>query len=69
MYIPSLNDLAKVGDSRYTLAILAAKRSRQLIEGSKPLIETNSTKPVSIALEEIVSGKVKYVRQSDKVVK
>lgn len=69
MYIPSLNDLAKVGDSRYTLAILAAKRSRQLIEGSKPLIETNSTKPVSIALEEIVAGKVKYVRQSNKEIK
>jgi len=69
MFIPSLNDLAKVGDSRYTLTILAAKRSRQLIEGAKPLIKTNSTKPVSIALEEIVAGKVKYVRQSNKEIK
>ena len=46
MYIPSLNQLAKVGDSRYTLAVLTAKRSRQLIDGAKPLIKTNSTKPV-----------------------
>ncbi len=62
MYIPSLNQLAKVGDSRYTLAVLTAKRSRQLIDGAKPLIKTNSTKPVSIALEEIVLEKVKYTR-------
>ncbi len=63
MYIPSLNELAKVGDSRYTLAVLTAKRSRQLIEGAKPLVNTKSTKPVSIALEEIVSEKVKYIRK------
>lgn len=66
MYIPSFNELAKVGDSRYTLAVLTAKRSRQLIEGAKPLIETKSTKPVSIALEEIVSEKVKYTRKNNK---
>ncbi|NLY77339.1 MAG: DNA-directed RNA polymerase subunit omega [Tissierellia bacterium] len=69
MYIPSLNELAKVGDSRYTLAVLTAKRSRQIIEGSKPLIKTNSTKPVSIALEEIVSQKVTYIRNSGKDIK
>lgn len=62
MYNPSINELSNIADSRYTLVMLAAKRSRQLVEGAKPLIETNSTKPVSIAIEEIVEGKITYHR-------
>ncbi|NLX61051.1 MAG: DNA-directed RNA polymerase subunit omega [Tissierellia bacterium] len=62
MFIPSINDLAKFADSRYTLVMLAAKRSRQIIDGKEPLVETKSNKPVTIAIEEIVKGKVKYKR-------
>mgnify|MGYP000852635530 CR=1 FL=1 len=62
MYNPSINELSNIADSRYTLVMLTAKRSRQLVEGAKPLIETNSTKPVSIAIEEIVEGKITYHR-------
>ncbi|GFN36350.1 DNA-directed RNA polymerase subunit omega [Tepidimicrobium xylanilyticum] len=62
MYSPSINELAKIADSRYTLVMLTAKRSRQLVDGAKPLIETNSTKPVTIAIEEIMAGKLKYKR-------
>jgi DNA-directed RNA polymerase subunit omega len=62
MFIPSINELTKIADSRYTLVMLASKRSRQIIEGQKPLVDTSSNKPVSIALEEIVKGKVKYKR-------
>jgi len=62
MFIPSINELTKIADSRYTLVMLASKRSRQLIEGKEPLVKTSSNKPVSIALEEIVKGKVKYRR-------
>ncbi len=62
MYNPSINQLSNIADSRYTLVMLAAKRSRQLVDGAKPLIETNSTKPVSIAIEEIVEGKITYHR-------
>lgn len=65
MYNPSINELTNIGDSRYTLVILAAKRSREIVEGAKPLIETDSIKPVSIAIEEIVAGKIKY-RRPDK---
>ncbi|MBZ2173933.1 DNA-directed RNA polymerase subunit omega [Schnuerera sp. xch1] len=62
MFIPSINELTKIADSRYTLCMLTSKRSRQLIEGAKPLVKTSSTKPVSIAIEEIVQGEVKYKR-------
>ncbi|NMB27614.1 MAG: DNA-directed RNA polymerase subunit omega [Tissierellia bacterium] len=69
MYNPSINELSKLGDSRYTLVMLAAKRSRELVEGAKPLIETDSTKPVSIAIEEIIEGKITYTRPEIKGIK
>ncbi len=48
--------LSKV-DSKYTLAVLAAKRAREILDGSEPLVDCKSLKPVSIALEEIVQKK------------
>lgn len=63
MLNPSFRDLAEKGDSRYTLAILIAKRARRIVDGSKPLVETKSKKPVSIALEEVLSGEISYERR------
>lgn len=60
MLNPSFDHVLEKGDSRYTLVMLTAKRARQIVEGSEPLIETDSHKPVTIAIEEIVGGKVKY---------
>lgn len=60
MLNPSLNHVLKEGDSKYTLVLLAAKRAREIINGSEPLIETDSSKPVTIAIEEILEGKVSY---------
>lgn len=62
MLNPSFNELAEKGDSRYTLVMLTSKRARQIIEGAKPLLETSSKKPVSIALEEVIEGKITYTR-------
>ncbi|NLV75734.1 MAG: DNA-directed RNA polymerase subunit omega [Tissierellia bacterium] len=66
MYNPSFNELSKIGDSRYTLVMLTAKRARQIVDGAEPLIETQSTKPVTIAIEEILEGKIKYKRPNIK---
>lgn len=60
MLNPSFAHVLEKGDSRYTLVMLAAKRARQIVEGSEPLIDTNSKKAVTIAIEEIIDGKVKY---------
>lgn len=54
----SYEDLLKEGDSRYKLVMLASRRARQIVDGSEPLIETNSKKPVTIAIEEIMAKKV-----------
>lgn len=62
MLNPSFNELAKRGDSRYTLVMLTAKRARRIIEGAEPLVQTSSKKPVSIALQEVMEDKITYTR-------
>ncbi len=69
MLNPSFKELAERGDSRYTLVMLIAKRARRIIDGEKPLVQTNSKKPVSIALEEVLAGKVTYERPNIKGIK
>lgn len=53
-------DLLKHSDSVYKLVILASKRALELNEGKPKLIETQSDKFSTIALEEIAQGKVRY---------
>ncbi|PYG87630.1 DNA-directed RNA polymerase subunit omega [Ruminiclostridium sufflavum DSM 19573] len=62
MIYPSINDLMKTADSRYTLVVEAAKRARQLVDGSPKLSKVNSEKEVTIAINEIAEGKITYVR-------
>ena len=62
MINPSIDMLLGKVDSKYTLVVLAAKRARQITEGSSKMVDCKSNKPVSIALQEIVKEKVKYER-------
>ena len=62
---PGISTLSKCVDSRYTLVTMAAKRARMIGETGKGLVECDSTKPVSIAVNEIAAGKVGYVRHSN----
>lgn len=62
MIYPSIDRLITRGDSKYTLVITAAKRARLLNDGAQALIETNLTKDVSVALEELAQGKIGYER-------
>ncbi len=59
MIYPSLDELLKHADNRFMLVILAAKRARQIIE-ERQADDECSTKPVTIAFEEIINGKTKY---------
>lgn len=58
MINPSFEELEKINISRYAIVVMTSKRSRRLVDGSKPLINTKNKKPVSIAIEEIMEGKV-----------
>ena len=62
MIEPSINDLMKKADSRYTLVILASKRARQIQEGAHKLTVCDSDKPVTVAINEICDDKITYVR-------
>lgn len=59
---PSLDLLLEKVDSKYTLVVAAAKRAREITEGAQSLVESESTKPVTVALEEIENDKIKYER-------
>ena len=50
-----------VVQSRYSIVLATAKRARQIIAGSEPLVKCASNKPLSLAVEELYSGKVKNV--------
>jgi DNA-directed RNA polymerase subunit omega len=66
MINPSLDGLLKHADSRYTLATVAAKRARQIIAKGQASDEP-SLKAVTVALEEIIAGKTKYVKTKSSI--
>lgn len=61
----STDELLKIVDSRYTLVAMVSKRARQIVEGHSPLIDTDSVKAVTIAVEEISAGEVTYSRSAE----
>ena len=72
MIHPRVDELLEQVDSRYALVIVAAKRARQinnyhhqLGEGTfdqvlPPLVESRSKNYLTMSLEEIQEGKIKY---------
>jgi len=60
---PAIGELLKKVDCRYTLAVEASKRARELIGGSLPLIDTKDNNPLTIAIEEINRGLITYTRE------
>lgn len=60
MINPSIVDLLKRVDNRYSLVIITSKRARQLIEGDKPLIDAEKNKPLTVAINEVDSGAIIY---------
>ncbi len=69
---PRIDTLLENVDSRYALVILAAKRARQINnyhhqlgegtfdEAPPPLVESRSKNYLTMALEEIAQGKMRY---------
>ena len=75
MIHPRIDELLEPVDSRYALVIVAAKRARQinnyhhqLGEGTfdefPPLVESRSKNYLTMSLEEIAEGKIKYSYKS-----
>jgi DNA-directed RNA polymerase subunit omega len=56
-------------DSNYRKVLVAARRARQLQNGSHALVQSHSNKACRIAQDEIEAGKIAYVKNEVPVVK
>ena len=61
MINPSFKELSEISPSRYDVCCMVMKRARLLTDGSEPLVDSNGEKPVTVALDEIMAGKVTKV--------
>ncbi|MGC2162096.1 MAG: DNA-directed RNA polymerase subunit omega [Silvibacterium sp.] len=56
-------------DSNFRYVMVAARRARQLQNGSPALVTSRSGKACKVAQDEIAAGKVGYVRSKTPVLK
>lgn len=56
-------------DSNYRKVLVAARRARQLQNGSSALVPSQSTKACRIAQDEVNAGKIAYVKKDVPVTK
>ncbi len=60
MLKPNIDELMEKVDSRYTLVMVVSKRARQLIEKNDRQVQSDSNKPISVAVEEFYENKLHY---------
>ncbi len=66
MLHPSMSELLEKVDNRYLLVNVAAKRARQIAEEAEMSEISLMEKPVKLALDDIVSGRIVNVpREAD----
>ena len=65
MIYPSADKIDENVESKYALVILAAKRAKQIKEGGRARINTPSVNPLTVALEEIAAGEIRYAFDAD----
>ena len=65
MINPSVVDLLEKVEDRYSLVIITSKRARDIIGGKKPLVEVESNKPLTIAINEVNDELVTFNRPED----
>ena len=77
MLHPSYSDLMKVVNadaqpgeepvvsSRYSIVMATSKRARQLTDGEEAYVDETGKKPLSVAVEELNSGKIKILSEEE----
>lgn len=56
----TVEDCLEKAGNRFALVLLAAQRTRQLLKGSRHLVDTRGNREIVAALREIAAGKVKF---------
>ena len=63
---PTVSELLeKVGDNRYSLVIMTAKRARQIADGDPARVKTKDRSLVTVAAKEIAEGLVTKVEDTE----
>lgn len=65
MFNPDLRNVLKDHTSRYSLVTAIAKRAREISADAQENGEILNEKPVSIALDEIISGEFEVVEPEE----
>jgi DNA-directed RNA polymerase subunit omega len=65
MIYPSIDKLMEKADSKYTLVVAASKRARRIQDGAERLVNVQTNKNVTVALNEISQDKVTFVRTKE----
>lgn len=65
MINPSVVDLLKKVEDRYSLVIVTSRRARQIIDGAEPLTKVSSKKPLTIAINEVNEGEISYCKKDE----
>ncbi|MDO5300989.1 MAG: DNA-directed RNA polymerase subunit omega [Tissierellia bacterium] len=65
MNILSFDEIQKITNSRYALAMLVSERAREIVAGDDPLVDTKKERPVSIALEEVEGGALNFATREE----
>lgn len=65
VFNPNLTKVLSNHLSRYSLVISTAKRAREIAQEAEENGEILTEKPVSLALDEIVEGKLKVVEPEE----
>ena len=61
MPLDNISELRRrVPGGKYALTRAVAERARQLQSGTTPLVEVRTPNPLSVAIDEIVQGKVSF---------
>lgn len=70
MPLDNISELRRrVPGGKYALARAVAERARQLQSGATPLVEVKIANPLTVAIEEIVAGKVTFFISQENEVK
>ncbi|MBR4777403.1 MAG: DNA-directed RNA polymerase subunit omega [Lachnospiraceae bacterium] len=59
------NNTQPIVNSRYSIVLATAKRARQIIDGAPTYATAKCNKPLSIAVEELATGKVKILSEEE----
>lgn len=65
MINPSVVDLLKKVEDRYSLVIVTSRRARQIIDGNEPLTSNSSKKPLTMAINEVNEGLIGYHKNNE----